>query len=191
MVDPSGIYGIEGPSEICTQSAEVWLAVSGAQPLFALGLLMFALFLVDFPSLLLSPSTDFNIFYFCKKYHLKDTYKIFKKNSCWFKIWMGFVEPILIKLWTSSFWGFLYLPEWWPLASYLCKHAGDHSVTNEACSPPHLTCLGLYGMAAWKLKWTICATEQAKRIYVESLIEKNKDIIVFDPLLFILLLSAN
>ena len=31
---PSGIYGIEGPSEICTQSAEVRLAVSGAQPLF-------------------------------------------------------------------------------------------------------------------------------------------------------------
>ena len=76
---PSGIYGIEGPSEICTQSAEVWLAVSGAQPLFTLGLLMFALSLVDFLSLLLSPSTYFKIFYFCQKYHLKDTYKIFKK----------------------------------------------------------------------------------------------------------------
>ena len=78
-VDPSGIYGIEGPSEICTQSAEVRLAVSGAQPLFTLGLLMFALSLVDFLSLLLSPSTYFKIFYFCQKYHLKDTYKIFKK----------------------------------------------------------------------------------------------------------------
>ena len=44
---PSGIYGIEGPSEICTQSAEMWLAVSGAQLLFTLGLLMFALSLVD------------------------------------------------------------------------------------------------------------------------------------------------
>ena len=30
-----------------------------------------------------------------------------QKNSCWFKIWMGFVGPILIKLWTSSIWGFL------------------------------------------------------------------------------------
>ena len=40
---------------------------------------MFALSLVDFLSLLLSPSTYFNIFYFCQKYHLKDTYKIFKK----------------------------------------------------------------------------------------------------------------
>ena len=61
------------------QSAEVRLAVSGAQTLFTLGLLMFALSLVDFLSLLLSPSTYFKIFYFCQKYHLKDTYKIFKK----------------------------------------------------------------------------------------------------------------
>ena len=29
MVDLSGIYCIEGPSEICAQSAEVKLAVSG------------------------------------------------------------------------------------------------------------------------------------------------------------------
>ena len=56
------------------------LAVSEAQPLFTLGLLMFALSLVDFLSLLLNPSTDIKIFfYFCQKYHLKDTYKIFKK----------------------------------------------------------------------------------------------------------------
>ena len=40
---------------------------------------MFALSLVDFLYLLLSPSTYFKIFYFCQKYHLKDTYKIFKK----------------------------------------------------------------------------------------------------------------
>ena len=64
----SGIYGIEGPSEICTQSADVRLAVSGAQPLFTLGLLMFALSLVDFLFLLLSPSTYFKIFYFFQKY---------------------------------------------------------------------------------------------------------------------------
>ena len=43
------------------------LAVSGAQPLFTLGLLMFALSLVDFLSLLLSPSTYFNIFLFLSK----------------------------------------------------------------------------------------------------------------------------
>ena len=28
---------------------------------------------------------------------------------------------------------------WCPLGSYLCKHAGDHSVTTEACTPPHLS----------------------------------------------------
>ena len=55
------------------------MAVSGAQPLFTLGLLMFALSLDDFLSLLLSPSAYFKIFYFCQKYHVKDTYKIFKK----------------------------------------------------------------------------------------------------------------
>ena len=69
---------------------------------------------------------------------------------------MGFVGPILINLWTSSIWGFPWLPVWWPLRSYLCKHAGDHSVTTEACSSPHLTCLGLCGMAAWKLNGAIC-----------------------------------
>ena len=29
-----------------------------------------------------------------------------QKISCWFKIWMRFVGPILIKLWTSCIWGF-------------------------------------------------------------------------------------
>ena len=33
--------------------------------------------------------------------------KNLQKTSCWFKIWMGFVGPILVKLWTSSIWGFL------------------------------------------------------------------------------------
>ena len=56
------LYDIESPSELCTQSAEMRLAVSGAKPLFTLGLLMFALSLVDFLSLLLSPSTDIKIF---------------------------------------------------------------------------------------------------------------------------------
>ena len=30
-----------------------------------------------------------------------------QKISCWFKIWMGFVGPIVIKLWTSFIWCFL------------------------------------------------------------------------------------
>ena len=40
---------------------------------------MFALSLVDFLSLLLSPSTYLNIFYFRQKYHLNYTYRILKK----------------------------------------------------------------------------------------------------------------
>ena len=66
MVDPSGIYSIEGPSEICAHSAEVRLAVSGTQPLFTLRLLMSASSLVDFLSLLSRLSTDIKIFIFVK-----------------------------------------------------------------------------------------------------------------------------
>ena len=76
---------------------------------------------------------------------------------------MGFVGPKLIKLWTSSIWGFLELPLWWTL--WLCKHAGHHSVTTGACSPPHLTCLGLCSMAAWKLNEPICAMPASQRAF--------------------------
>ena len=41
------------------------------------------------PTLLLSPSTYFKIFYFCQKYHLKDTYKIFKKFHVGLKLEWG------------------------------------------------------------------------------------------------------
>ena len=125
---------------------------------------MFALSLVDFLSLLLSPSTYFNIFYFCQKYHLNYTYKIFKKISCWFKIWMGFVRPILIKLWTSSIWGFLQLPLWRSPGNCLCKLAGDHSVTTEACS--HLTSLVWVCVLwlPWKLNGAICAMTNSMTI---------------------------
>ena len=66
---------------------------SGAQPLFTLGLLMFALSLVDFLSLLLSPSIDIKTFYFCQKYHLKNTYKIFKKFHAGLKFEWGLWDP--------------------------------------------------------------------------------------------------
>ena len=66
--------------------------LSRAQPLFTLGLLMFALSPVDFLSLLLSPSTYFKIFYFCQKCHLKDTYKIFKKIHVGWKFEWGLYE---------------------------------------------------------------------------------------------------
>ena len=132
------------------------LAVSGGQPLFTLGLLLFALSLVDFLSLLWIPSTDIEIFLFLLKVSFEGHIQNLQKISCWFKIWMGFVGPILNQLGISSIWGFPYLPVWCTLRSYLCKHAGDHSVPIKACSSPHLTCLGLCGMEAWKLNGAIC-----------------------------------
>ena len=54
-----------------------WLWVGG-QPLFTLGLRMFALSLVDILSLLWSPSTNIEIFIFVKSIIWK-THNIFKK----------------------------------------------------------------------------------------------------------------
>ena len=42
------------------------------------------------------------------------------------------------------------------LGSYLCKHAGDHSVTTEACSSPHLTFLGFCGMESLMQLSALC-----------------------------------
>ena len=72
------------------------LAVSGAQPLFTLGLLMFALSLTDFLSLLLSPSTDFNIF-FLSKVSFEGHIQNLKKFHVDLKFEWG-LGPILIKL---------------------------------------------------------------------------------------------
>ena len=46
-------------------------------------------------------------FSFLSKVSFEEHIQNLQKISCWFKIWMGFVRPILIKLWTSSIWGFL------------------------------------------------------------------------------------
>ena len=46
-------------------------------------------------------------FLFLSKVPFEGHIQNLQKNSCWFKIWMAFVGPILIKLWTSSIWGFL------------------------------------------------------------------------------------
>ena len=54
-----------------------WLWVED-KPLFTLGLLMFALSLVDFLSLLWNPVPTSRFFYFCQMHHLKDTHKIFQ-----------------------------------------------------------------------------------------------------------------
>ena len=101
-------------------------------------------------------------FLFLSKVSFEGHIQNLQKLSCCFKIWMEFVGPKLIKLWTSSIWGFLYLPLLWTLGNCLCKHAGHHSVTTGACSPPHLTCLGLCSMAAWKLNGPICAMKEKK-----------------------------
>ena len=95
-------------------------------------------------------------FLFLSKVSFEGHIQNLQKISCWFKIWMRFVVPILIMLWTSCIWGFPKLPLWWTLGDYLCKHAGHHSVTTRACRPPHLTCLGLCSMAAWKLNGPMC-----------------------------------
>ena len=49
-------------------------------------------------------------FLFLSKVSFEGHIQNLKKYSCWFEIWMRFVGPILIKLWTSSIWGFLYCP---------------------------------------------------------------------------------
>ena len=73
------------------------LAVSGAQPLSTLGLLMFALSLVGFLSILLSPGTDIKFFLiFCQKYHLKDRYTIFKQFHVGLKFEWGLKDQYLI-----------------------------------------------------------------------------------------------
>ena len=75
--------------------------------LFTLGLLMFDLSLVDLLSLQWSPRTNIDIFLFLLKVSFEGLIQNLQKNSGWFKIWMGFIGPILIKLGTSSIWVFL------------------------------------------------------------------------------------
>ena len=92
-------------------------------------LLMFALSLVDFLSLLLSPSTYFNIFYFCQKYHLNYTYKIFHCATCHCEGLQGiaYANILVTTQWplkraahlTSLFWVcVLWLP--WNLNGAIC-----------------------------------------------------------------------
>ena len=45
-------------------------------------------------------------FLFLSKVSFEGHIQNLQKNSCWFKIWMRFVRPILIKLWTSCIWCF-------------------------------------------------------------------------------------
>ena len=79
-------YGIEGPSEICTQSAEVRLAVSGAQPLFTLALLMFAFIPSRLAAFAVEPQYLHQDFLALSKVSFEGHVQNPQKISCWFKI---------------------------------------------------------------------------------------------------------
>ena len=132
-----------------------WLWVG--HNLFTLGLLMFALSLVDFLSLLLSSSTYVNISYFCQKYHLNYTYKIFKKFHVGLKFEWGLWDQYWLSCERLPFEVFFScLCEGLPGIAY-ANMLVTHSVTTEACS--HLTSLVWVCVLwlPWKLNGAICA----------------------------------
>ena len=106
------------------------LAVRGGQPRFTLGLFMFALSLVYFQSLRWSPSTSIEVFLFLLKVSFEGHIQNVPKNSCWFKIWMGFVGPIFISCLCDVLLGVTYanmlVTTQWPLkrAAHLTSLAG-------------------------------------------------------------------
>ena len=112
----------------------MWLAVSGAQLLYTLGLSMFDLSLVDFLFLLWAPST--NIFFV--KIIIWRTHTQSSKKSCKFKTWMKLVWQILTKLGASFSEVFF---TWCPLETNLYKHSGGHPKITEAGISLHLTSL--------------------------------------------------
>ena len=122
---------------IWSQSAEVRLAVSGGQPLFTLGLAMFALSLEHLLPLLWGPSSNLDFLFMSKM--LFEGHK--QKNPCTFKTGMGFVGKILIKLETYFIWGFLQLLLSCPLGSSLCKHAGGQSKITEVSTSLAWVCV--------------------------------------------------
>ena len=62
------------------------------------------------PVFAVEPQYQHRDFLFLLKVSFEGHIQNLQKDSCRFKIWMGFVGPILIKLGTSSIWGFLYCP---------------------------------------------------------------------------------
>ena len=109
------------------------LAVSGDQPLFTLGLPKFALSLQYF-RLYYGAPVQTSFFLLMSKMSFEGQKQNIRKITCWLKTRSGFVGQILIKLETSSVWGFLQLSLWCPLGSNLCKYSGGQSVTSEACT---------------------------------------------------------
>ena len=114
-----------------------------------------------FPSILpvfaVEPQYLLQYFLFLSKVSFELHTQNLQKISCWFKIWMGFVGPILIKLWTSSIWGFV---------SCLCEglpgiaHANMLVTTRWPLKrAAHLTSLVWVCVLwlPWKLNGAICA----------------------------------
>ena len=119
---------------------------------------MFAWSLVDFLSLLWSPSTNIDLFLFLSKVSFEGHTQTHPTNSSRksykSKTWMRFVG----KYWLS----WELLPLRFSLVAIrpgnnLCKHAGGHSVPTESRTSPQPTWLGLCGMKVWKLIGATCA----------------------------------
>ena len=86
-----------------SRSVVVRLAVSGEQLLFTLRLPMFALSLEYFMSLQWGPCTNIDLFIYVKKYHLKDTNKIFKKCHVGPKLERGLLDILVVSWKRPSF----------------------------------------------------------------------------------------
>ena len=151
---PSAIQCTEGPSEFSTQSTEVQLATNGGQPLFALVLPMFALYLVNLLSLLWGPIT--NIYYYIVIVSFKGHTYNFQKSQSRFKFewdlldkyrlsWELFPFEVSLVARLMFSWELLMQTYWWSLPS----------VNTEACTSPHLQ--RLWGMWVWKFIRSISA----------------------------------
>ena len=62
---------------------------------------------IRLPVFAVEPQNLLQDFLFLSKVSFEGHKQNLQKISCWFKIWMEFAGPILIKLWMSSIWGFL------------------------------------------------------------------------------------
>ena len=152
------------------------LAVSGAQPLFTLGLLMFALSLVDFLSLLLSPSTYFNIFYFCQKYHLNYTYKIFKKFHVGLKLEWSLYDQYWLSCERLPFEVFFScLCKGLPGIAYANMLVTTQWALKRAATSPHLSGFVFYGcLESLTELSTLCCTKSSQIFCVSDFLVSSQ-----------------
>ena len=116
------------------------------------------------PVFAVEPQYLLQYFLFLSKISFELHIQNLQKMSCWFKIWMGFVGPILIKLWTSSIWGFF---------SCLCEGLPGIAYANMLVTTQwplkrtaHLTSLVWVCVLwlPWKLNGAICAMHSSKAV---------------------------